>query len=268
VHTPSDMRRIDFNSPLPYYHQLAEILREEIERGTWGVGELIPAEGALTEMFGVSRSVTRKTLDILEGEGRVLRIKGKGTIVTRPKVSYHAVSAAGDWFSPRAETYRLGRVISAGRVPVGGYIGRLLDMAAREDIWEISLTHASGDTTVSLSQLYLRIQGTLSVGAPPEFEPGGPGILNQLATKYQLELTTAELQIEIVEASEFEAEVLSVPPGSPLAQLSTIESGKRLAGFVRTVVRPENFFFAASLHRNPEVLRNRSLSTLAAESSR
>ena len=97
------MRPIDHHSPVPYYYQLADILREEIEAGRWGPDELIPAEGALTEMFGISRSVTRKALDLLEGEGRVLRIKGKGTIVTKPKFGYEAADAAGRWFSPRFE---------------------------------------------------------------------------------------------------------------------------------------------------------------------
>ncbi len=93
------MRPIDHHSPVPFYYQLADILREAIDRGTWQVDELIPAEGMLTEMFGISRSVTRKALDLLEGEGRVLRIKGKGTLVVGPKFAYEAVDAAGSWFA-------------------------------------------------------------------------------------------------------------------------------------------------------------------------
>ena len=40
-----DMRPIDHHSPVPYYYQLADILREAIDRGTWEVDELIPARG-------------------------------------------------------------------------------------------------------------------------------------------------------------------------------------------------------------------------------
>ena len=35
----------------------------------------------------MSRSVTRKALDLLEGEGRVLRVKGKGTLACSPPSS-------------------------------------------------------------------------------------------------------------------------------------------------------------------------------------
>ncbi len=114
----------------PFYYQLADILREAIDRGTWQVDELIPAEGTLTEMFGISRSVTRKALDLLEGEGRVLRVKGKGTLVVGPKFAYEAVDAAGSWFARRSQPLRLGKIIKAGRSAAGGNLGKLLGLLA------------------------------------------------------------------------------------------------------------------------------------------
>ncbi len=45
------MRPIDHHSPVPYYYQLADILREEIEAERWATDELIPAEGALDGDF-------------------------------------------------------------------------------------------------------------------------------------------------------------------------------------------------------------------------
>ena len=71
-------------------------------------------------MFGISRSVTRKALDLLEGEGRVLRIKGKGTIVTKAKFAYEAVDAAGSWFAQRSRPLRLGGSSPRARCPLAG----------------------------------------------------------------------------------------------------------------------------------------------------
>jgi GntR family transcriptional regulator len=267
VPVTSEMRSIDYNSPLPFYHQLADILREEIDKGTWGVGMLIPAEGALTEMFGISRSVTRKTLDILEGEGRVIRIKGKGTLVTQPKTSYQAAEAAGTWFAQRTGELRLGQVISANRVPVGGNVGRLLGMSPREEVWEIVLTHTLNRSSVSMSHLYLRISGTLSTGAPPEFEAGGPDYVRQLASRYGHELISAEVEIEMVGAEEREARVLGVDTGLMLVQVSSIESSKRQVGFVRTVIRPDTFFLKVSLERSPQTVTAEGLSGMVSISS-
>ena len=267
--SPRDMRPIDHHSPVPYYYQLADILREEIEAGRWATDELIPAEGALTEIFGISRSVTRKALDLLEGEGRVLRIKGKGTIVTKPKFGYEAADAAGRWFSPRSRAVRLGRIVAAGKVPAGGNLGKLLGLAPREDVWEITLTHNLEEATVSLSQMYLCIQGTLTVSAPPEFETGGPDILQQLASKYALDVTDSQLEIEVVPSTRFESETLGIDSGTPVVQVNSLESDAngRVVGFVRTVVRSEHFFFAVDMHRKEGGLARIPLSELVAKTA-
>jgi GntR family transcriptional regulator len=259
----SEMRHIDQRSPVPYYYQLADILREEIDNGRWAVDELIPAEGRLTEIFGISRSVTRKALDLLEGEGRVLRIKGKGTVVIKPKFAYEAVDAAGRWFSERTRAVRLGGVISAGRVPAGGNLGKLLDLSPRQDVWEITFTHVLDDTPASLTQMYLLIQGTLTVSAPPEFQAGGPDILRQLVTRYGVDITESQLEIDVTEATDFDSEHLGVQRGTPLVQVSSVDfspTGK--VGFTRTVVRTEHFYFAVDMHRKSGASTRRPLSEL------
>ncbi len=264
-----DMRPIDHHSPVPYYYQLADILREEIEAGRWGVDELIPAEGALTEIFGISRSVTRKALDLLEGEGRVLRIKGKGTMVTKPKFGYEAADAAGRWFSPRSRAVRLGRIVAAGKVPAGGNLGKLLGLSPREDVWEVTLTHTLDEATVSLSQMYLRIQGTLTVSAPPEFQTRGPDILQQLASKYAVDITDSQLEIEVVPSTGFESEHLGIESGTPVVQVNSLESdgGGRVVGFIRTVVRSEHFFFAVDMRRKAGGNTRRPLAELVAKAA-
>ena len=103
---------------------------------------------------------------------------------------------------------------------------------------------------MSLSQMYLCIQGTLTVSAPPEFEPGGPDILQQLASKYAVDVTDSQLEIEMVPR----------PGSSPRTSASIRErrssrsirsspTSGRVVGFVRTVVRSEHFFFAVDMHR-------------------
>ena len=128
------------------------------------------------------------------------------------------------------------------------------------------LTHTVDDDEISLSQLFLRIAGTLSVSAPPEFRPGGPDIVHQLATRYGLELTTAQMDIEVIPAPASEAEILGLQEGDPLfSNQRQLSRGKRLVGFVRTVIRPEQFFFAGEIHRAPQTIRDHSVSGFAAK---
>ena len=83
---------IDHGSLIPYYIQVIEALKERINRGEWRVGDQLPAEQALCEMFGVSRTVIRQALDSLRQEGLVVRRKGRGTFVAEPKIGESLVA--------------------------------------------------------------------------------------------------------------------------------------------------------------------------------
>ena len=159
---------------------------------------------------------------------------------------------------------RLGRIVAAGKVPAGGNLGKLLGLSPREDVWEITLTHTLEEATVSLSQMYLRIQGTLTVSAPPEFEAGGPDILQQLASKYAVDITDSQLELEVVPTTAFESEHLGIESGTLVVQVNSLESDAsgRVVGFVRTVVRSEHFFFAVDMHRKGGGNTRRPLSEL------
>jgi GntR family transcriptional regulator of arabinose operon len=64
------------------YHTLKETLKKEILAGTYQPGDKMPSEYQLVERFHVSRHTVRKALSILEEEGYVLAVHGKGTFCT------------------------------------------------------------------------------------------------------------------------------------------------------------------------------------------
>jgi GntR family transcriptional regulator len=77
---------LDRSSFVPLYYQLQEVLKEQIESGYWHPDELLPSEPELARRFGVSRAVVRQALDILEDDHQIVRIRGRGTFVARPKL--------------------------------------------------------------------------------------------------------------------------------------------------------------------------------------
>lgn len=66
---------------IPLYSQVMRSLKEQILSGRLSPGERIPSESDLTVAFRVSRVVVRQALQILEDEGLILRVRGKGTFV-------------------------------------------------------------------------------------------------------------------------------------------------------------------------------------------
>jgi GntR family transcriptional regulator len=63
--------------PLPKYHRIYLVLREQLEDGRFSAG--LPGELALMEQFGVARVTIRRALEQLAGEGLITRQPGRGT---------------------------------------------------------------------------------------------------------------------------------------------------------------------------------------------
>lgn len=66
--------------------QVIEYLKENIENGTWSVGEKIPSENNLTEILGVSRSSIRVAIQQFIALDVLQSIHGKGTFVRTNKI--------------------------------------------------------------------------------------------------------------------------------------------------------------------------------------
>jgi GntR family transcriptional regulator len=73
---------IDHDGPVPVYKQLAEILREAIERGDYPPGRPIPSENRLAQEHELARSTVRKAIAILISEGLLQGVQGRGVFVT------------------------------------------------------------------------------------------------------------------------------------------------------------------------------------------
>jgi GntR family transcriptional regulator len=63
--------------PLPKYHRIYLVLREQLDEGRFSNG--LPGELALTQQFGVARVTVRRALEQLASEGLISRQPGRGT---------------------------------------------------------------------------------------------------------------------------------------------------------------------------------------------
>lgn len=81
----SMLKKIDRTSPKPYYEQLAEILRDEIESGAISTGEPLPSESVLGRRFGLSRATVRQGLRRSAELGWVTLVKGRGAFASKPR---------------------------------------------------------------------------------------------------------------------------------------------------------------------------------------
>ncbi len=82
-------------SPLPLYHQLADILLARIRSGEYAPGTKIPSENALAASYGIGRPTARQAIDLLVKKRTVERKRGSGTFVKEPEKEVDLFSLAG-----------------------------------------------------------------------------------------------------------------------------------------------------------------------------
>ncbi|MFE5124538.1 GntR family transcriptional regulator [Streptomyces sp. NPDC056669] len=75
---------LDPTSDRAVFRQIADALREAIDKGRFREGDKLPSETELVDHFGVSRMTVRNALSLLQQEGLAVSEHGKGVFV-RPR---------------------------------------------------------------------------------------------------------------------------------------------------------------------------------------
>lgn len=95
---------------------IRDALRQGIQDGTWR--DRLPSEPELGKRFEASRETVRKALGLLEAEGLITRIHGKGTFIEEP-LSFNPLSGTLSITEELARTRHPveNRVLEAGWIP-------------------------------------------------------------------------------------------------------------------------------------------------------
>ncbi len=80
---------------LPQYWKLYNYLRENIQKGVYHEGDLLPSENELSAAHNLTRPMVRLALSALVNDGFIRKHKGKGSIVTIPTKEIGILSIHG-----------------------------------------------------------------------------------------------------------------------------------------------------------------------------
>lgn len=101
------------------YIQVADQIKHDILSGVYPVGQLIPTEKELEELFSVSKITVRNAIEILSNEGYLEKRSGVGTKVISDRL-FNKLSKARSFSSILEEKHNLKKeIISFGKVEVG-----------------------------------------------------------------------------------------------------------------------------------------------------
>jgi GntR family transcriptional regulator len=244
---------IDRSSPIPYYVQLKEALREHVEAGAWHSGDVIPGEPELCRLFGVSRTVVRQALKELTYEGLVVREKGKGTFVAEPKIGESLVQELTGFYQDMVDRglKPRTRVLKQEVVPASRKVADHLRVQPETPVVQIDRLRFVEDEPIVLVTTYLPealcaqlLQADLSQQSLYAFLESHCGI----------KIAFGRRTIEAVPASEYEARLLEVDKGAPLLTLDSVsylEDGTPIEYF-HALHRGDRSRFEVELLRVPE----------------
>lgn len=121
------------------YDQIKEDLLAKIKDGSYPVGETIPSEVQLCDMYGVSRSTIRQAMQSLVSEGYLEKRRRRGTVVTLPKVDQ---AFAMRIMSFEDEMKRAGhiprtKVLTRKRIKATPEVAERLELSTHDEVYKL-----------------------------------------------------------------------------------------------------------------------------------
>jgi GntR family transcriptional regulator len=198
------------------YDQLRETILEGIEGDRYKIGDRIPSESELQELYGLSRTTVRKAIDTLVNEGRLYRVQGKGTFVTSPKFSRSLQQLSGFTESmiaagkhPETSLKDISNVVATPR------IAELLELAEMSVVQRIERVRIVDGEPLCIHIAFLPRSRGIEVTEQELLSHGG-SLYATLRAKYGIIPSSVAETIEAVAADETQSKLLGVPCQSPL----------------------------------------------------
>jgi len=217
----NSMSVIDKESPIPYYLQLREALRERIRHGEWKPGDQLPGESESCQMFDVSRTVIRQALQELISEGLIVRKKGKGTFVAEPKIGESLVQRLTGFHQDMAERgyTPISRVLRQRTVPADQKVAHYLNLAPGTLVIEVERLRFIEGEPIVLVTTFLPYDACPRLA---QLDLTHQSLYQFLENECGLLIVRGRRTIEAVPANEYAAELLQVEKEAPLILLDSV----------------------------------------------
>ena len=243
---------VDKNSTVPYYQQLADILRTEIRENQPEDGLYqLPSENDLATLHGLTRATVRHALDVLEREGWIYREKGKGTFAVVRRVEQELTQLVSTTEAMRQRGWSmLTQVLSLDKIDAPTHVARELEVTPEASVYELCRLRIVDDAPLSIQTAYLP-----SALCPRLEENDLSGSLYRLLEgRYGLRLWTGHETLRARCSTPHEAKLLQIRKGAPVmyAERTTYASTGEPVEYLEAVWRGDRYDFKVTLQRPSE----------------
>lgn len=240
-------QKLDENSVIPLYYQVEQILRERIKTGTYKPEDLIPTEAELQKEFSVSRATVRQAVLRLLADKLIIRRRGKGTVVAKPRIEESLPRLVSFTEEMRSQRHTPStRSIRVEEVDMPGEMAHWAGVSRPERCILVERVRSSNGVAIAAFWSYLPV----SLGVTKEENFGG-SLYQLLEEKYEIRLGKAEQIIFAESADTLVSRLLEIKKGSPVLIIERLlRSGDgRLVEYVRGVYRADRYQYRLTLER-------------------
>lgn len=247
------------DAPIPLYYQLKGLFLEQIARGTWRVGKIIPSETDLATKFSVSRATVRQALMELVQSGHLHRIQGKGTFVTEPKVEPIGALTSFTENMQAAGLIPQRKTLLAEWRTVPEDIAKDLQQRSGHAFYVKRLLIAN-DSPLALQKAWYPawlIQGKDNFFTKKMLDQ--QSLYETLQTKCGVILNTADETIDVLMPDEEERKLLALPEKMPIMQIrrNTYDRAGRTVEAVNLLFRSDRYRYRVTLSRSRQEIGGR-----------
>lgn len=203
-----------FTSAVPLYVQIAESLLDRIEAGELSPGDRIPPERELSEMLAVNRMTVRRALNMIEGQGLIIRRQGDGTYVSEPKIERQAGQLFPFTKGMQIRGYKPGaKIITFEKRPGETSVVDKLQLRLSEPVYYVHRLRLINQEPMMLEEFIIPVYRFLDF---ERFDLAERSLYEILETEYGVTISHARQSLEPVVATQYEADLLDIEVGAPL----------------------------------------------------
>ncbi|WP_274307930.1 GntR family transcriptional regulator [Solibacillus daqui] len=243
------MKPLDQASVIPLYHQLKQRLSTKIQSGEWKPEDKIDSENQLMEIFHVSRNTVKKAIEDLVQEGKLYRIQGKGTFVSKPRFEqslsgFYSFSRVlqEKGLNPRDEVLVIQELYPSTKVK------NALELQEDEQVIEIKRLRFADNEPIVLESSFL----PKSIINDSELlqEVSSSSLYSLLAQRFNISVVRAKEAFEPVLIKEEEARFLKTETGKPalLLERTAFDTLGKPVEFCISIVRGDRCRFYTELN--------------------
>lgn len=198
------------------YFNIKEQLLKQIQSGFYAVGEKLPTEAALCEMFSASRTTIRLALSELEVQDILERHQGKGTFVKRKELQLNQKRSFTEdvLMSGKEPT---SKIIEAKVMPAEIPLNEFLNISVKAPVNQLLRIRYADNEPLLYETTY--IAWDLAPGLINEYKDGS--LFSFLESEYNLKAYRSVEQLKPVLADKLASRLLGVKEGSPCLQVRT-----------------------------------------------